>query len=434
MTPPFLRPAFTVVIALWLVACGGGGGGGDAADQSGRAAPLSGSPDPNSYRAGDLLVLERNTDAGLARVAVDLTRGGMIVEAGVAGRNVVNADDTGRGVQFALYDGAGPYDNCAGCSGQWGWNPVQGGNRANVGSPVTSWSVQNRTLTITTKGRQWSGTDDDQITIEQAVTAVDNEPFAFRVAFRIAYSGTQDRVIAMQELPAAYAGSAYRTLIGYSGSAPWTSGALSTGALPPMAAASSFSMAAPERWFSLVDGTGHGLTLYAPGADATVRGFATADTAFARLDQPLSLVAGQVLSGHYFLIVGDHRAARDTVYRLRAQQENQTLDLTAPVSVVDTPAATATVSGMAHVSGWSVDDRAVASVEVRLDGQRLGDAALGIARPDVQAAVPGAPGDAGFGFNFDSRSWPNGAHVLQVKVTDHRGNAAVRQRTVQIAN
>jgi len=52
--------------------------------------------------------------------------GGSIVEVSLNGTNFVNEHDTGREVQAAQYDGSAQYDNCAGCTGSFGWNPVQG--------------------------------------------------------------------------------------------------------------------------------------------------------------------------------------------------------------------------------------------------------------------------------------------------------------------
>jgi hypothetical protein len=431
-----LRSLLSLACAIGLSACGGGGG--NAPGGTSNAAGAGGSSDGGvavslaAAQQGNRLTLERSSPAGTVRLALDLTRGGFVSEASVAGRNFVNADDTGRGVQFAIYDGDASYDACAGCSGTWGWNAVQGGDRANHGAAVQSATATNGVLHTVSQASQWSGTDaGDQTVIEQTVSPVENEPFAFRIDFRISYTGTQDRANALQELPAAYAAAACRHLVSYSGSQPFTGEATSSHALagldtPPQ------PHGASERWFALVDDAGQGLTVYAPGSTATVRGFATADTAFARLDTPLSFISGRAVSGHYYLIVGDQAAARQTIYRLHAA--DAALDLTAPTAALDAPAANGTLSGTAAISGWAVDAGTVAGVEVRIDGQRVADAALGFARPDVQAAVPGAPADAGFALNVDTRAWANGPHVLEWRTTDLAGNTNLQRRPVQVAN
>jgi hypothetical protein len=420
------------LLVFHLVACGGGGSstpssstGSIASSSDGVATLLAAS------QQGQTLVLQHASPSGTVRLVLDLTRGGLVSEASVAGRNFVNADDTGRGVQFALYDGEAAYDSCAGCSGNWGWNPVLGGNRANVGSPVLSSSLVGDALQVTS---QWAGTaTGDDTTVEQTVTAVPNEPYAFQVDFRLTNNGTQDRAYSLQELPSAYAGAAYRRLVSYSGSQPFTGAATSSYTLAGLDTTPA-PHTASERWFALVDDAGQGLTVYAPGSDTVVRGFATADTAFARLDTPLSILAGQSITGRYYLIVGDHAAARQTIYRLKAAGTDAALDLTAPVGALDAPAAGASLTGSVLVSGWAVDNRVVNGVEVRVDGQRVADAALGVLRPDVQAAVAGAPGDAGFTLPLDTRAWANGAHTIEWRARDAAGNTHLQRRQVTFSN
>ncbi len=89
-----------------------------------------------TYQSGSLLLIESDSSPGIARVGLETTWGGSIVEVSLVGTNFVNRSDTGREVQAAQYDGNAQYDACAGCTGIFGWNPVQGGDKYSHGSPL----------------------------------------------------------------------------------------------------------------------------------------------------------------------------------------------------------------------------------------------------------------------------------------------------------
>src|SRR5438105_9981293 len=130
---------------LWALAiasagcagCGGGGGATSSAapTESPASLPVNvpGMPDLQAWQDGRMIFMERRDAGETARIAVDTGRGGVVTEASLNGVNVINSHDTGRGVQLALYDGAYGYDSCAGCTGVWGWNPLQGGDHWNHG-------------------------------------------------------------------------------------------------------------------------------------------------------------------------------------------------------------------------------------------------------------------------------------------------------------
>jgi hypothetical protein len=65
----------------------------------------------------------------------------------------------------------------------------------------------------------------------------------------------------------------------------------------------------------------------------------------------------------------------------------------------------------------------VTRVNILIDGRNLGDAAIGISRPDVGAAFPSFPnsGNSGFLFRFDSYAVGNGVHNIVARVTNTRG-------------
>src|SRR6185436_18944196 len=76
---------------------------------------------------------------GTLTIGIEPRCGGTIVSVVLSGSSnfVNNGDCTGRQVQSALYDSAASYDLCAGCTGVWGWDPVQGGDKYFSGSVLT---------------------------------------------------------------------------------------------------------------------------------------------------------------------------------------------------------------------------------------------------------------------------------------------------------
>jgi streptogramin lyase len=100
----------------------------------------------------------------------------------------------------------------------------------------------------------------------------------------------------------------------------------------------------------------------------------------------------------------------------------------APSVNIDSPAASATVSGVVTVAGWAIDNTtavgtAISSVQVKVDGTAVGTATYGISRPDVCAAYPGRPGcpNVGFTFQLNTASLSAGSHTVTVVATDSDG-------------
>jgi MoaA/NifB/PqqE/SkfB family radical SAM enzyme len=97
-----------------------------------------------------------------------------------------------------------------------------------------------------------------------------------------------------------------------------------------------------------------------------------------------------------------------------------------PFGCVDVPAPDSTVAGPIPVQGWAVGaaGRTIERIEIRVDGELKGRADGGAFRPDVGEAHPGEGHSfSGFSYALDTSSLTNGAHVLDVTVTD---NAARR--------
>ncbi len=94
--------------------------------------------------------------------------------------------------------------------------------------------------------------------------------------------------------------------------------------------------------------------------------------------------------------------------------------------------AVAIVTGRLTIDGWLLTRSGVASFEIFLDDQRLGDAHHGLARQDVGSAFPEWPNAlrAGYAFHCPPRSLRDGGHTVELRI---RANNDVRlTRSFQI--
>jgi len=113
---------------------------------------LTTTPAVSTSQSGTLLYLEAHANGHTARIGADTKWGGAIVEVSLDGINFVNAHDTGREVQPALYDAAAQYGaQCA----QYGWDPVLAGDFYDHGSQVSSHSLAAASLYTKTIPVQW---------------------------------------------------------------------------------------------------------------------------------------------------------------------------------------------------------------------------------------------------------------------------------------
>lgn len=98
-----------------------------------------------------------------------------------------------------------------------------------------------------------------------------------------------------------------------------------------------------------------------------------------------------------------------------------------PFGYIDIPAEGTAIVGPLAVEGWSLDDRGVIRVEVFIDGQSRGLAAVGRPRPDVRQVYPSYPNAEVSGFHLETNisSLEAGPHMILVEVTDTVGQKAL---------
>ena len=378
-------------------------------------------------QVGTILYLQSYANGHLARIGLDTHWGGSVVEVSMDGTNFVNAHDTGREVQPALYD-------LNGGLGANGWDPVLGGDKYDRGSPTLGQQVSSNSLYTKATPLYWNpdafgggaATPVTSDTIfEQTVTLAPGAPLAFQLHLKLTHTGTDYHYVTQQEFPAVYVNSAYTTLVTYGGNAPWTSGALT--ATP--VATTAMSAYAPEQWAALVDANNQGLAVFVPGTYPSWTAVyfpqsggtgPTGDaTAYMRPLAIFSVGPSAVIEGDVYLVPGDAVAARSIIYGLH-QAAVPAASLAAPFGVMDAPSAGATLSGANYTaSGWAVGAAPISTVNLYLDGALIGSATLGNARPDVAAAYPNiAQVNCGWQLSLDTTTLTNGTHTISAHFID----------------
>lgn len=95
---------------------------------------------------------------------------------------------------------------------------------------------------------------------------------------------------------------------------------------------------------------------------------------------------------------------------------------------IDSPTSSDYVKGSVLFQGWALADGAIVTgVEILIDGNFVGPAALNFLRPDVQQQYPFVVGslNSGWRFTMDTTQLSNARHRLTVNVSTSNGNSAL---------
>jgi len=405
-----------------------------------------------TFVRGDTLYLERVMGKDSIRVGMSLPLGGAISVLSLNGRELVNHFDNGREIQVALYDANEIYDSCAGCTGVFGWDPVQGGDKYSHVPGVLDHALVGDTIYTKSRALEWypdsKGGGPQQavpsdVIIEQWVSPAGDQP-AFRVRYRISHAGTDLHANGLQEIPAIYGNLGFDRLVYYDGGKPWTRGRLNIVPLPRSPESLQPYVRTPEHWQGLVDSAGIGFVVYVPLQYSYTRGRHVVGEPgprgrglnYIRPFIPFSFGPGSVLTVDTYLVVGESHQMRAAIYALHAQiAGSMPGDVLPPYGELDNPKGDSLVSGVVAVSGWVFDDDSVAGLTVKVDGQVVGTASLGRPRPDVDHMFPGLDPRAGFLLTFDTRRLGDGLHTIEIVARDRCGNLATFKRVrVRVAN
>lgn len=374
---------------------------------------------------------------------------------GMNGTNTIDANDTGREVQVAFYD---PDRAVQGCS--WnascgmgltcenrirylGWNPVQGGNRCNVGSPTDSVVSRDGALVATTVPLQWNpdwdardcradscggsgGREVSDVRITQAVRFV--SPRIAELRYTIENLADVDHRATMQEMPTMY------TAHGERGPDLWRLMDPDGTQIPidtPTAGDGFFfeNFVASGPWVSLQnDDLSYGVAILYENGLREFQGWQQRSLPFNNVRSRIvfGIPAHGVVHARAYLLLGSFA----TIQREAAGL----LDEMPAFGWLDAPGAEVS-SGPTPISGWALDNRGVASVEARIDESVTVPLEYGGARPDVCVAWPGYPGCARVGFSgtHDFGAPTECPHLVEIIATDTDGNRrTIAERLVTV--
>jgi hypothetical protein len=383
-----------------------------------------------TYQDGSVLYIESSSGTDTARIGLQTNWGGSIVELSLNGTNFINEHDTGREVQPAFREGD-----------DLNWNPTLGGDAFDQGTPTQAYTLSIDSLYTRAQPLQWSpdfyggGAGHPvagDMLVEQTVTPLLDRLHTFKVHYKATHLGADLHVNYIQELPAVYSNQNYNHFIYYGGVDPWTNDAVTSTLFPNLPQFSPI-LYVPEHWGAFADDQSQGVTLYAPSRYPYTFGFASADPGpgaptdnatndFQLLDY-LTIWPHMVFETDVYLVAGDVGEARQTIYQLH--QILSAPDIFPPTGQIDSLGQGSSISGVATIGGWALDDTSVSKIEISVDGVVDGIATYGTPRPDIPQVYTHAPENCGFSFALDTTRYGNGTHTLNARATDSSGNVAV---------
>ncbi|QAT41036.1 Ig-like domain-containing protein [Clostridium sp. JN-9] len=105
-----------------------------------------------------------------------------------------------------------------------------------------------------------------------------------------------------------------------------------------------------------------------------------------------------------------------------------------PLMSMDEPAYGQSITSSATVRGWALNPSGVKKVDILVDGQNMGTAAIGLSRPDVAAAYPGYTNgsQSGYIYTLSTANLQAGSHSLVVKAFGNDGTFTSRDMSISV--
>lgn len=418
-------------------------------------APIDESPLPHAsgrtetVRAGAFTDEYLHDATGTAKLGIRREWGGSVVffgqpgsAPGTNGTNTIDANDTGREVQVAFYDDDRRVQGCAwnsscasggGCPEQiryLGWNPVQGGNRCNVGSPVERVTMGGGSLVASTIPLQWNpdwdardcgadscpgGRDPSDVRVTQAVRFVG--PRIAEVRYTVENLSDLAHRATAHEMPTMY------TSNGRGGPDLWrlmdpngTQVAIDT----PSGGDGFFyeNFTASANWVALQnDELSYGVGILYENGLRQFQGWQQRSLPFNNVRSifVFGIPARGTVHARAYLLLGSLATIQAEAAALNAAIP--------PFGWLDSP-VDSIGPGATSIHGWALDNRGVVSVEARIDEAVTVPLRYGDSRPDVCAAWPGYPGCDGVGFSgsYDFGPARECPRLVEIIATDGDGN------------
>jgi hypothetical protein len=389
----------------------------------------------------------------LIRVGARLNWGGTIVFFGLSanpGSNVIDANDTGRELQIALYDPSRQMQGCAhnascptnACPSAitfLGWNPVQGGDECNHGAPVKSHGKAGDALRLVVQPVQWNP---DWAAPDCRKSPCPAQGLPVQVTYNFELRFVREHVVEVmtevtsqesfshpatgQEFPTLYVsygkgGPDLPLLLDGAGNTVTISTPGNDGFFYD-----NFSSPRPYvSWQNAAKDYGVGL-----GHDQGLTGFqgwrGDGKTApyfhNVRAQISFGLPAGGSVRGLSYLALGGFSTVKSELEAVLAKRP--------PFGVLDTPAGpdvAITVGTPLAVNGWVLDTTAIATVRAEIDGKLAATLQVNGARPDVCAVYPAYAGcpKVGYSGQLPTAGLSKCPHHLRMIAVDPEGNTSV---------
>ena len=393
----------------------------------------------------DDLVL--SSPGGTAQIAVRLDWGGAVVFFGPpGGPNVIDADDTGRELQLALYDPSRAMQGCAAaascqttpstCANSitfLGWDPVQGGDECGHGAQVLESGRAGDAMRVVVRPLQWNP-DWDAPDCRQTPCGATGTPVAVRFTFELRFVAEDvveiasqvtseesfDHPSTAQEFPTLYVAHGsfdLPLLLDAAGTAitlstPGNDGFFYGNFTSP---APRVSWQASDRSAGVTIASDEGITRWQGW-----RGDGQTAPYFHNVRQQIAfgLAAGGTVRGISYLALGgfDHASAALTAV----------LHQRPPFGHLDSLQGT-------RIAGWVLDDQPIPTVALERDDGFSLPIAVESVRDDVCALYPAYPNCPGAGIESAIPPPPADgcSHLLRLVATDADGNRSVLGERVQ---
>ncbi len=399
------------------------------------------------YNSDGSLKVGVRKDWGATIVFFGMTDG----KPGINSTNAIDANDTGREVQVAFYDPDRGVQGCAwnascrtnpsaACPGGipfLGWDPVQGGNKCNIGSGIESLIAKNGSLVAVTRPLFWNPGWDLQdcsntvcndptrrnrksdVQYTQVLKFVD--PNIVELDMTVTNLADTAHAATAQEFPTLYAsfgkrGPNLHVIMDSSGNIIKVDQPANNGFFHKV-------FTSPGHFAALQnDNHDYGVGLY---YENNLTGFSAwqKDGVFNNIRG--SFVFGIPAKGwvraRAYIVLGSFNTISQKVTWLKTHIP--------PFGSLDAPIDDAVqhVGTPMDVRGWVMDNIGVSKVEVLVDGQVVKTVGLQVKRKDVCTAFPGyamCP-NVGFRTKVDVSGLTPCAHLMEVRATDTDGNARV---------
>ncbi len=379
---------------------------------------------------------------------------------GMNSTNTIDANDTGREVQAAIYDLSRLRQWCAATASCWkdgvglnsgafcsesnrhlGWNPVQGGNVCNIGSGVESVSNKDGILETVTVPLQWNPDWDNgdpkacsvdickdeskknkrsDVRMTQRIRFIN--ALTAEIYYRVDNIGELDHRANVQEFPTLYSAYGGHGLDDY--------GTLMTANNKKVTPASNTVFKTEEPWVAFVNsskGYGVGL-LYENGVLEFSGEYHPKSYNVVRSRVNFGLPKNGSVQTRVYLFLG----AYDTIAEKVAEIQKRL----PPFGSLDNPTGTESVSGNVKISGWALDNKKVKKVVARIDETKEVELKYGEERPDVCLTWVGYANckKTGFSGTFSFEGYTNQCkHLIEIIATDDDNNKrTIARRLVDV--